>query len=42
MRKLKKSAVNPKIKELKASKKLILFLDNLAVIKSTITFPFFK
>ena len=42
MRVLKKSAVIPKIKELKASKKLILFFDNLAVIKSTITLPFFK
>ena len=42
IRQLKKSATNPKIKELVASKIFILLLLNLAVIKSTTTFPFFK
>ena len=42
MREVKNKATTPNIKELIESNKLILFLESLAVIKSTITFPFLK
>ena len=42
IRQLKKSATEPKIKELMASNILIFRLLNFTVMKSTITLPFFK
>ena len=42
MRELKNKATTPNIKELIESNKLILFLESLAVMKSTITFPFLR
>ena len=39
IRELKKKATKPNIKELIESNKLILFLESLAVMKSTITLP---
>ena len=42
MRILKNNATKPNIREQIESNKLILFFDNLAVIKSTITLPLLK
>ena len=39
IRELKNKAINPNMRELIESNKLILFFDNFAVIKSTITLP---